>query len=431
MVRGTEAKCRWPGATGPGAIEGGCGMRSETPIRLALTIFMLFLAWCPVSGKVGPDGNVRVFCFGDVIEQYGGFNSYTVIEIDPAIDLTPVPTRPGYLGGAEVAKRNLRIYMPRTYSRLVGGYDLILSSDADSTVFEDEWMNWMAQGVTDGGLGVEWLGSIGRSQSQQNLDWSQTPIAGVLPSYTSPEFYEYGIFRVRIRDPEEELMKALPWEDSPPLANLDMQIPKDGSRVFAVVQHPREWPLITYWDVGNGAGLCFASKFPNGVMPWSDDWPLFQQAMIYLAYRTSGKSLPLDHLLFQELMSSFFEFETGESIVMSVIYFVEEFGGNPNMLYEDLDKVDEIKDRSDREYLSENYAESMRLIADALSRQREIMIRSLRAKDRALLWVYAIEWSAFTATLLASGFALWSLMVKRRLYARVGSSRVGSGLRER
>ncbi len=413
------------------AIEGCCGMRRKIPLVFALSTFMLLLGCCLVSGRVGPDGHVRVFCFGDVIEQYGGFNSYTMIEVDPAIEMTLVPTRPGYLGGPEVAKRNLRIYMPRTYSRLAEGYDLILSSDADSTVFQDEWMEWMARSVTEGGLGVEWLGSIGRSQSQQNLDWSQTPIANVLPSYTSSEFYKYGIFRVRIRDFEEELMKALPWEDSPPLANLDMQIPKEGSRVFAVVQHPMEWPLITYWEVGDGTGLCFASKFPNGVMPWSDDWPLFQQAMIYLTYRTSGKSLPSDHLLFQALLSSFFEYETGESIVMSVIYFAEEFGGNPNKLYEELDRIDEIKDRWDREYLSEDYAEAMRLAAEAIAQQREIMIRSLRAKDRALFWVYVIEWFACTGTLLVSGFAVWSLMVKRRLYARVGSSRVGSGLSER
>jgi hypothetical protein len=423
------------GVVGPRSIplghRGLLRMQREIPIVLTLSLLVLFIECLPVSGKIAPNGHIRVFCFGDVIEQYGGFNSYTVIEIDPAIEMTLVPTRPGYLGGPDVAKRNLRIYMPRTYSSLVEGYDLILSSDADSTVFQDEGMEWMARSVSEGGLGVEWLGSIGRSQTQQNLDWSQTPVAEVLPSYTSPEHYKYGIFRVRIRDPEEELMKALPWEDSPPLANLDMQIPKEGSRVFAVVQHPREWPLITYWEVGAGTGLTFASKFPNGVMPWSDDWPLFQQAMTYLAYRTSGKSLPSDHLLFQALLSSFFEYETGDSILMSVIYFVEEFGGNPQMLYEELDRVDEIKDNSDREYLEENYAESMRLVSEAIAQQREIMIMSLKAKDRALLWIYAIEWFTFTGTLLVSGFVLWSLMVKRRLYAGVGSSRVGSGLRER
>jgi hypothetical protein len=73
----------------------------------------------------------------------------------------------------------------------------------------------------------------------------------------------------------------------------------------------------------------------------------------------------------------------------------------------------------------------MRLVSEAIAQQREIMIMSLKAKDRALLWIYAIEWFTFTGTLLVSGFVLWSLMVKRRLYAGVGSSRVGSGLRER
>jgi len=404
--------------------------RQQMAIRAAFPVILFLTVW-GVSCRVGPGGRVRVFCFGDVIEQYGTFNSYAVIQIDPAIAATLVPTRPGYLAGKEEAKRNLRIYMPRSYARFVERYDMVLSSDADSTVFEIGWMEWMAKAVKEEGLGVEWLGSIGRSQTQQQLDWSWTPVADVLPAYTSPEFYEYGVFRVKIRDHEEELMMALPWEDSPPLANLDMQIPKAGSKVFAIVDHPDDWPLITYWEVGSGSALCFASKFPNGVMPWSNDWPLFQQAMVYITYRISGRKLPSDHLLFQGLMSSFFEYEGGESVVLSVISFVEEFGGNAFPLYQRLDRVAEIKSKSDEEFLSENYEDSLEYVREAISLQRAVIIRAMEAKDRALFWIYAIEWSAFTGTFLVSGFVLWNLMVRRRLHAAVGVSRDGLGLRRR
>jgi hypothetical protein len=92
-------------------------------MREPCTVALVLILVCVVSAsaRTGPDGKIRAFCYGDVIEQYGSFNSYAVIGTDPAIDTTLVPTRPGYLGGVENAKRNLRIYMPRTYDQMANG----------------------------------------------------------------------------------------------------------------------------------------------------------------------------------------------------------------------------------------------------------------------------------------------------------------------
>jgi hypothetical protein len=402
-------------------------------MREPCTVALVLILVCVVSAsaRTGPDGKIRVFCYGDVIEQYGSFNSYAVIGTDPAIDTTLVPTRPGYLGGVENAKRNLRIYMPRTYDQMANGYELILTSDADRTVFKTDWIVWMARSVTEGGLGFEWLGSIGRPPSQEQLDWVGTPLAEFAPSYTSDEYYKYGSFRVKIVDRDEELMKALPWESAPPLANLDMQIPKQGSQVWAITDHPRGYPLITYWGVGEGSVLCFASKFPNGVMPWADDWPLFPQAMIYLAYRTSGRALPEDHLAFHEIMSLFFEYKSTTTVIGSILSFVEEFGGSVSQVHRLIDGVAETKREADRAYLGEDYDRCLALMEQAVGDQEGLMTRALQAKDTALLWVYATEWSALMATFLLSGVVIWSLMVKRRLYKEVGSSRGLSDMRTR
>lgn len=386
-------------------------------------VLVASLVMCTTSALgVSSQGVIRVFCFGDVIEQYGGFNSYVVIQIDPAIETTLVPTRPGYLGGTEKAQRNLRIYMPRNYERLVRDYDLIMTSDADRTVFRNEWIEWMTRAIVDGGLGLEWLGSIGRSATQEHLDWSWTSLGGILPATTSTEYYKYGAFKIRIRDKEEELMKALPWETSPALANLDMQIPKEGSSIWAVTDHPLRWPLITYWEIDRGKVLCFASKFPNGVMPWARDWPLFPQAMIYLVYRTSDRDLPEDYLLFQRIMSSFSEYQGSNSVIVSIFSFVEEFGGNVDQLLRMFDDLTEMKSTADRAYLGEEYEECLHLMDQVRTEQNHIMEEALRAKDMALVWVYTIEWLAFTATFLVSGIVIWNLMVKRKYYREVGSS---------
>ena len=49
---------------------------------------------------------------------------------------------------------------------------------------------------------------------------------------------------------------------------------------------------------------------------------------------------------------------------------------------------------------------------------------AVKAKNQALLWIYAIEWLVVTGTLMIGGFILWSLMVRRKLYREVDVSRV-------
>ncbi len=400
-------------------------------IRISVRIVVpIVLATLPLWGasalRTDPQGRVRAFLFGDVIEQYGSFNSYAVIQLDPAIQTTLVPTRPDYSGGVERARRNLRMYMPRTYERLVDDYDLLLTSDADRTVFTTEWIQWMADAVTDGGLGLEFLGSIGRSSLQERLDWSITPLGDIAPARTSDQFYKYGSFKVRIKDHDEELMRALPWESSPALANLDMQIPKEGSSVWAVTETASQWPLMTYWEVKRGAVLCFASKFPNGVMPWSRDWPLFPQAMIYLVYRISDKNLPHDHLLFQRLTSYFFDYRSGSSILISMLSFVERFGGSVDALYGEMDVLSKSKTEADEAYLEGDYDKSLELMDYVLKEQSLLVAKALRTKDRALVWIYLTEWFIVTATFLISGLVLWNLMMRKRLYREVGTSKLSS-----
>jgi len=48
---------------------------------------------------------------------------------------------------------------------------------------------------------------------------------------------------------------------------------------------------------------------------------------------------------------------------------------------------------------------------------------ALKAKRRAMFWIYTIEWLAVTATLMLSGIAVWELMIRRRIYREVETTR--------
>ncbi len=391
---------------------------------LGVTIAVLCASPQLSEAKTGLGGRVRAICFGDVIEQYGGFNNYVVIKTDPAITATLVPSRGDFLGSYKDAMRNMRMYMPRSYSLLTADYDLIFTSDADRAVFRTDWIQWLTDSVTEGGLGLGWLGSIQGTSSYQS--WEGTTLAGIAPVGPSSEPNQNigGRFRIEIQDLEEPLMTALPWEDSPPLANLNTQVPNVGATVWAITDHPSGYPLMTYWRVGRGAVLCFASGFPDGVRLWVRDWPFFVQAMIYIAYRLVDKDVPQDALLFKQLFSEFQEYAERNSLVVSVLQFVEKFGGNVDGLYRSLNQVAESKSAADSAYLEGEYDRSLEMMTKIRADQVTISKEAMAAKDGALLWIYVTEWSALMATLLLSGSLVWALMIRRSLYREVGTSRL-------
>jgi hypothetical protein len=47
-----------------------------------------------------------------------------------------------------------------------------------------------------------------------------------------------------------------------------------------------------------------------------------------------------------------------------------------------------------------------------------------REKEGALLWVYIIEWLVTTSTIFIAGSVIWMLMIRRRLYRSVETTKL-------
>ncbi len=388
----------------------------------ALVFLSLVITGTGTGARVDPSGRVRAILLGDVIVQSGSYNSFTVIGYDPAIQVTLIPSVPQFIGGFENAQRNLRVYMPRTYKLLVNGYQQLIFSDADPLVFKTEWIHWLSNSVTDGGLGMLWLGSI---TAESNLaGWGGTTIAEILPASERSGVYTIiSAFFMKILDYDEELMQALPWEKAPALMNVNAQVPKEGCEYWAKLI-PGEYPLMTYWEIGRGAVLNFASKFPAGVRVWASDWPLFPQSMIYMTYRVADKSLPDDPLVFISIINGFIEHNAANSLIESMLAWVENFGGNTRKLHERLELLDEKRQKAEAAYLGGYFPDAMIIIMELKAEQSELRSKAGEAKDEALLWVYVTEWFALTGTLLVSSYILLMLMVRRKLYRDVKVSRL-------
>ncbi len=74
-------------------------------------------------------------------------------------------------------------------------------------------------------------------------------------------------------------------------------------------------------------------------------------------------------------------------------------------------------------YLESEFQGTREAMDDALDAISDAEVLARKAKNSGLWWVYVIEWFITTSTLMISSLLIWSLMVKRRLYMFVSSTR--------
>ena len=50
----------------------------------------------------------------------------------------------------------------------------------------------------------------------------------------------------------------------------------------------------------------------------------------------------------------------------------------------------------------------------------------MRIKNQTLFWVYVVEWLSVTGVSLLSGFVVWTLMIRKKLYREIRVTRLQS-----
>jgi hypothetical protein len=112
-------------------------------------------------------------------------------------------------------------------------------------------------------------------------------------------------------------------------------------------------------------------------------------------------------------------------ILLSIIDFTEKFGASTEGIQDEIQELEGMYKDARELYFDGDHQGTEEVMQGAFLAFIEAEEEARRMKDRALVWVYAIEWLATTATLMISSIALWSLMVRRRLYQVVDTTRLG------
>jgi uncharacterized membrane protein len=340
--------------------------------------------------------------------------------------------------------RMIRLYMPRTVADLTGRFDVIVLANANRLAVSPKNVEMLADGVEESAMGLvmfggwESFGGTGTSYPS----WGETSIGRLLPTSYAAEIYIHkpaGVHRLVIDRPDHEFMSSLPWDPNQPFMynyHHNLVRAKPGSQVLAHVESfsYKDHPGFVTWELENGAPtfsitgeIQGPSSEPGQVHtmctrgnPWDYALDFGGNLMIYLDRRP----VPQDIHLVHRLRMRMFEVATRKSLLYGLLEFCDSFGANTDRINVKIDEVDQMTRDVLPDYLELRFDEALEAFDEIHVMMGEIEEEAMELKDRALLWVYIIEWMSISGTSMLAGTVLWSVMVKRRLWREVGTTRL-------
>jgi uncharacterized membrane protein len=404
-------------------------------VNKAAILVIISLVTVPIAKgldepRVDPEtGSIRLLFIGDSFMKPGFPTPY--YSDDPRIDVTPVPSEIAILGGDALAFRYYRMYLPRTEEFLKERYDEVIIADAQSHHLKSQVQFWIRNSVVDGGLGfmmVDGPASFGGKDGGWGLSpsWGPTPVGGILPVDCSEDRQGWSlskVYRLVPKDPEHPLFRGKPWNQVFFYAH-NRVLDRDGAEVIATMDNnPTGSPLIATWDPGRGRSVALVFDWGgNGVTDFYR-WKYAPDFLAHVAYFPSRLPIPEDMELDHVVRISLANYRERRLYVISVIEFSEKFGASTARLYDELNEIDTDKGVADLYFKRVELPEAMEEIDVILGRISELGEEAIRAKDRALMWIYIVEWCAVSGTAMVAGSILYALMIKRRLYREVRVTR--------
>jgi len=380
-----------------------------------------------LTGKRDPEtGKIRLLYIGDATNTR---NPVYIYKSDPTFQPTLIPACRDVLLAAGLSiddiRRYMRQYMPKTYRQLVSSFDSIILSDVCVLNFRPEEIEWMERCVREEGFGLAMVGGFESFGGHNYPGWGGTAVAKALPvEFEADKITKGGSYKLVVAKPDDELMKPLPWNSAPPFSGLNIVTDKDGAQELATaVGMTDSYPLIVQWRYGEGRTLAFTPDWTPG---WGADfcqWEYYLDFASNMAMYISRVPVPENIALVHLNRQLFYSLQNRKALLASLFEFVDKFGARTSRLEDDVAGAEEFVKKAGEAYIRQDYPEALRLLQEADHRYDEIEADALKLKDRAMMWVYIVEWLAVLGTSLVTGVVLWAVMVRRRLYREVETTR--------
>ncbi len=410
-------------------------MNTRQPSGLLTCLLVLTMAFThPALGmktKLDPETQRIRTLLGGLPSRGVGWAGWPVTFLyvldDPRFDVrAPLP----HLGldtpmiDLEHSRKVARIYLPRNYDSFLESTDLVILANIDVRVFTPQNIRWFRDGVLEEGLGLTMTGgSQGFGGYGGFPSWGNTDVEPVLPviCYEGEHSKSYTP-KLRIVDHDNELARSLPWEDAPCFFPYNFVELKLGATLIIESADEMHTPIYFYWDVGEGR--CVGCQNIFGVFGCNFmDWEYFQDSVLNVYYYTAALPLPEDLVVIHEIRRKWHEFGLERKLLISLIEFADKFNANLAHVESQIKDMETAKTQADAQYLAQSYPEALQGINAAMHEARRLGELAVQAKDRALVWIYIVEWMTLLATMMVVGTITWTLMVRRAAYKEVRATR--------
>jgi hypothetical protein len=362
---------------------------------------------------------------------------------EPMTEVTVIPTR--IHGVTEVTpekvRRYMRLYFPRTYEALIEGYEFLLLRGIDCTYFTARQLEWMRRAIEEDGIGGLQDRSVMSSNTAYAEPWSESSTSRAFPNdaeaVVSVDYTKHGSMEVIMNQDQEIPPIFTPYgellEYQIGSGGYTMMIPKEGATTYMSARipsysefaypEPGVFPHTLGWRYGEGYTWSLMDYSGSGFWGQAKN-PYGMDAYLGMLMYSTGRKLPGDVVTVHRLRINYHQYAEQKGFIYSMISFVERFGANTQELEEEIGEMDREWKQSRDLYLGQEYGGATEILDRILAEIEKLRGEALKTKDRALLWIYVIEWLAVTGTALVSAFAIWTLMVRRRLYREVEATRL-------
>jgi hypothetical protein len=242
---------------------------------------------------------------------------------------------------------------------------------------------------------------------------------------------------------EDESMPGVLWpyralgiEKVRPFGYTRMLFKKEGAVTWATAtnipfSNADSCPLLLSWEYGDGDSRVWATGDQFVSPMWGYWWGgdgkerFALDIFTNIVWYSTRRDLPQDPLLVHGLRTRFRDYQLRITVLYSLLDFVERFGANSQPLQEMIIEANAMTRQARAEYLFQEFDSSQASLQQAFEMTGVIEKQAVKIKERALLWVYVVEWSVVTGTFAIVGFGTWTLMVRRRMFREVTTTRGG------
>jgi hypothetical protein len=357
---------------------------------------------------------------------------------EPLTDPLMIPSRE-LPGGYPEGRRYVRAYFPRKYSDLAT-YDFVIFAGTDMLYFTQTQQTQMRDAIRDHGMGG--LNSRSLLSGIYNTQWVASVTQQAFPNdvqkvYTGLWWKAHRSMDIVLNEdpslpPILTMFKDKPIKWHLPDYDAMMVHPRPGSTIYSWIKGPfhevsmpmkAHSPHLISWQYGEGITWTCHDRLVNW---WQDVWanPYGLDMIMNMVLYSNDRPLPSDIDIIHLIRSRFSEYRTRRLLITSTVEFGEKFGASMSKTESKLAELGDSHRAAMESYLMQDEITTAGILADLLAKTKGANEIATRELDAALLWVHVINWLVVTATFMFSGFVLWTLMVKRRLYRDVRSTQL-------